>query len=88
MQANVVCGGVLVQPGDTTMGDQGGVLVGGIATSPKLLPIAKKVQTIEQKLIDNIASSSEGRSLASMTNLEEHVRQRLDGGDSTLKFRI
>ena len=89
MQANVMCGGVLVQPGDIIMGDQDGVLVGDIAAFSKLLPIAKTIQTIEQKLIDNIASSSEKkRSLASMTNLEEHVRQRLDGKDSTLKFQI
>ena len=88
MQAKVMCGGVLVQPGDIIMGDQDGVLVGDITTFSKLLPIAKTIQTIEQKLIDNIALSSEKRSLASMTNLEEHVRQRLDGKDSTLKFQI
>jgi len=85
-QAPVInCGGVEVRPGDIVVGDDDGVMVGTVETFEKLVPIAKQIQNIEQKLMDGIAGN---KSLSSMTNLEEHIRQRLDGKDSNLEFRI
>jgi len=89
MQATVVtCGGIEVRPGDIVVGDQDGVLVGDVVTFSILVPIAKKIQHIESKLIDGITSSSSSDkiSLASMTNLDEHVRRRLEGKASNLDF--
>jgi len=91
MQAAVVtCGGIQVRPGDIVVGDQDGVLVGDADTFLKLVPIAKNIQHIESDLMNSIASSSlSGEStLASITNLEEHVRRRLEGKTSDLEFRV
>lgn len=85
MQQVVNCGGVEVQPGDIVVGDDDGVLVGTFSTFSEIVPIAKKIQDIETKLMDGIHSSS---SLASMTNLQEHVQNRLEGKASDLEFRL
>mmetsp|Transcript_723 Transcript_723/g.1530 ORF Transcript_723/g.1530 Transcript_723/m.1530 type:complete len:311 (-) Transcript_723:227-1159(-) len=89
MQPAVVsCGGVDVRPGDIVVGDNDGVLVGEADAFSKLVPVAQNIQHIESELIAEIASPEGGRSLASMTNLEEHVRHRLEGKSSNLEFRI
>eukprot|EP00531_Pseudo-nitzschia_arenysensis_P002911 CAMPEP_0116114888 /NCGR_PEP_ID=MMETSP0329-20121206/214_1 /TAXON_ID=697910 /ORGANISM="Pseudo-nitzschia arenysensis, Strain B593" /LENGTH=287 /DNA_ID=CAMNT_0003608285 /DNA_START=71 /DNA_END=934 /DNA_ORIENTATION=- len=86
MQAPVVnCGGLEVRPGDIVVGDDDGVLVGTVDTFATLVPIAKQIQDIELKLMDEISGNN---NLASMTNLEEHIAQRLEGKDSNLEFRI
>jgi regulator of RNase E activity RraA len=86
-QEVVTCGGIEVRPGDIVVGDDDGIIVGEASTFSKLIPIAKKIQQIESKLIAGITSSEE-KSLASMTNLEDHVRHRLEGKLSNLEFRI
>lgn len=86
-QEVVTCGGIEVRPGDIVVGDDNGIIVGEASTFSKLIPIAKKIQQIESKLIAGITSSEE-KSLASMTNLEDHVRHRLEGKLSNLEFRI
>ena len=85
LQIPVTCCGVEVQPGDIVVGDDDGVVVGSVEAFSELIPIAKSIQDIEAKLVDGIA---ENNSLASMTNLEEHVQQRLEGKDSNLEFRV
>jgi len=87
MQAPVVnCGGIEVRPGDLVVGDQDGVLVGDVAAFSALVPIAQTIQQIESELLDRITSGE--KTLESMTNLDEHVRRRLEGEDSNLEFRI
>jgi 4-hydroxy-4-methyl-2-oxoglutarate aldolase len=86
-QEVVMCGGIEVRPGDIVVGDDDGIIVGEASTFTKLIPIAQKIQQIESKLIAGITSSEE-KSLASMTNLEEHVRHRLKGKLSNIEFRI
>ena len=86
-QEVVVCGGIEVRPGDIVVGDDDGIIVGEASTFSKLIPIAQKIQQIESKLIAGI-TSSEDKSLASMTNIEEHVRHRLEGKLSNIEFRI
>lgn len=87
MQPPVVsCGGIDVRPGDIVVGDNDGVLVADADTFSKLVPVARKIQLIEKDLLVGIAI--EDRTLASMTNLEDHVRLRLDGVPSNLEFRI
>ena len=86
-QEVVVCGGIEVRPGDIVVGDDDGIIVGEASTFSKLIPIAQKIQQIESKLIAGITSSEE-KSLASMTNIEEHVRHRLEGKLSNIEFRI
>jgi len=83
----VTCGGVEVRQGDIVVGDNDGVLVGPWDAFSELTPIAKAIQEIEGKLMDGITGPTK-RSLASMTNLEEHVQRRLEGKASNLEFRI
>eukprot|EP00536_Pseudo-nitzschia_multiseries_P002025 jgi/Psemu1/301179/fgenesh1_kg.27_\ len=86
--AVVTCGGVQVRPGDIVVGDSDGVIVGEPDALSKLVPVAQTIQRIEGELIAGITASAGERSLASMTNLEEHVRHRLEGKPSNLEFRI
>lgn len=81
----ITCGGVKVEPGDIVVGDDDGVVVGSAKAFSEIIPIAKKIQEIEGKLVDGI---TDNKSLASMTNLGEHVRNRLEGKDSNLKFKV
>jgi len=87
LQTPVACGGVEVRQGDIVMGDDDGILVGSFDAFSELIPIAKTIQEIEGTLVDGITCPTKG-SLASMTNLEEHVQRRLEGKACNLEFRI
>ena len=85
MQDIVHCGGVQIEPGDILVGDSDGIVAGNLKSFQKILSIAQNIQSIENKLRDQISS---GTSLASMTNLQDHLRRRLDGDESSLEFRL
>jgi len=86
--AVVTCGGIEVRPGEIVVGDNDGIIVGELDAFLKLVPVARNIQLVEQKLIAGITASVGGRPMDSMTNLEEHVRHRLEGKSSKLEFRI
>ena len=86
--AVVTCGGIEVRPGEIVVGDNDGVIVGEPDAFLKLVPVAQNIQLIEQKLIAGITALVGERPMASMTNLEEHIRHRLEGKASNLEFRI
>ena len=81
----VTCGGVKVEPGDIVVGDDDGVVVGSVEAFSEIIPIAQKIQEIEEKLVNGIADN---KSLTSMTNLEDHIQNRLEGKDSNLEFKV
>ncbi|VEU39366.1 unnamed protein product [Pseudo-nitzschia multistriata] len=88
MQPSVVtCGGIEVRPGDIVVGDNDGVIVGAPEAFFELVPVAQTIQRIEQELVEGITTVGRSQSLASMTNLENHVRDRLEGKPSNLEFR-
>jgi regulator of RNase E activity RraA len=87
MQCPVVCGGVAVQPGDIIVGDEDGVLVGSADSFQTILPIAKQIQEMESKLLHGITSESK-KSVASMSNYDDHLLHRLQGKESKLEFRV
>jgi 4-hydroxy-4-methyl-2-oxoglutarate aldolase len=81
----VTCGGVKVCPGDIVVGDEDGVLVGSVESFRRLVPLAKEVQRMEGEILQGIRSGS--KSLASMSNSEDHIKNRLEGRESVLQFR-
>lgn len=85
MQEPVACGGIEVCPGEVVMGDSDGILVGSFDSFNRVLPLAKTIHGVEEKLLGGISS---GSTLTSMTNLEEHLNRRLADEDSSLEFRI
>lgn len=87
MQQSIVCGGITVRPGDVIVGDEDGVLVGSVDVFQEIFPLAKQIQEMEQKLLDGITLDT-NQSISSMSNIEEHIRQRLQGRSSKLEFRV
>ena len=84
-QQIIECGGVEIASGDILVGDSDGIVAGSLESFQNLLPIAGGIHSIEGQLRDRITS---GSSLSSMTNLEEHLRRRMDGEESSLQFRL
>ena len=87
MQVRITCGGVEVVPGDIVVGDEDGVVVGSVATFQQILPVAQQIQIIESNLLDGITSDT-NKSVASMSNYDEHLEKRLRGDTSSLEFRV
>jgi 4-hydroxy-4-methyl-2-oxoglutarate aldolase len=87
MQETIICGGVTVQPGEVVVGDEDGVLVGSVDCFQEIVVLAKNIQQTEQNLLDDITFGS-NRTIADMSNYDEHIKQRLQGNPSTLEFRV
>ncbi len=85
LQVPVRCGGVRVDPGDWVYGDDDGILVASEAELRAALPRAQEIQHAEGEIRRRLAA---GESLASLTNLDEHVAKRRRGEDSALAFRV
>jgi 4-hydroxy-4-methyl-2-oxoglutarate aldolase len=85
MQETVMCGGVQVRPGDIVVGDSDGIVVGNLDSFLRVLPTAKTIHQVEEKLRQGILS---GKSLTSMTNFQDHMNSRLYGKASSLEFRV
>jgi 4-hydroxy-4-methyl-2-oxoglutarate aldolase len=82
---SVLCGGRLVRDGDAVLADDDGVLIAPEAQLLAALDRAEAIEAAEQALL---AGMAEGRSLASMTNLVEHVAALRAGRPSALEFRV
>ncbi|MSR13309.1 MAG: RraA family protein [Gammaproteobacteria bacterium] len=84
-QQPILCGGVMVHPGDILFGDDDGIVVASEAEIAAILPAAEQ---IDQRERIAIARMQAGDSLHSMLNYAEH-RAALEGGrDSALRFLI
>lgn len=84
-QVDVECGGVKVSPGDVLVCDNDGIVVGSADSFAQLLETAHDIQKAEESIKRGI---SQGVSLHSMTNYEEHVEARRAGQESSLTFRL
>lgn len=81
--APVLCGGVMVAPGDIVFGDGDGVLVGSAETFATCLETAENVVSLEQQLMKGMKM---GVGLHAMTNFEKHMKKRREGKESTIEF--
>ncbi len=85
LQVPVVCGGVVVNPGDIVMGDDDGVIVATAAEFRALVPAAREIEARE---IEVCARMAAGRGLTSMITLAEHVEALQRGAASKLAFKL
>ena len=83
-QVPIVCGGVVVNPGDIMFGDDDGIIAGSTSELTALLPAAEAIKRTELEVIDRL---SNGTSLLSLLNFDEH-RERLQAGDKTSGLKI
>jgi 4-hydroxy-4-methyl-2-oxoglutarate aldolase len=81
----VKCGGVKVSPGDVIVGDVDGVLVGSVRSFQRLVPIASEIQRTESEILKGITSGS--KSLVSMSNFDDHMKNLQEGRESVLQFQ-
>ena len=84
LQVPIVCGGVVVNPGDIIFGDDDGIIVGSTSELTALLPAAEAIKRTELEVIDRL---SNGTSLLSLLNFDEHL-ERLQAGDKTSVLKI
>ncbi|MEM7115485.1 MAG: RraA family protein [Chloroflexota bacterium] len=84
VQQPIMCGGVVVRPGQLVFGDDG-IVVGETAVFAQLLPLAEAIQATEAQLSVAMAA---GRSLIDMINLDAHLTKVQAGQLSQLKFEI
>lgn len=83
--ATVTLGGVEVRPGDLVLGDDDGLVVASVAEARAALPTAEEIERAETAVLAGIA---EGRGLAELTTLHEHLDALAAGRDSSLGFRV
>jgi RraA family protein len=83
-QQPVVCGGVVVQPGDVVFGDRDGVVVATEAELLALLPRAEEVQRAEASVLERL---ERGEGLPGMLNLAEHCEALEHGRPSRLRIQ-
>lgn len=84
-QTPIVCGGVIINPGDILFGDDDGIVVASEAELAILLPVAEQIDARERMAI---ARMQGGENLHTMLNYTEH-RAALDAGrESALRFLI
>ena len=85
LQLPVVCGGVVVNPGDIVIGDDDGIIVATAAVLAALVPQARDIEARETELRARMAA---GRGLVAMLNLAEHVGALERGAASKLAFKL
>ena len=83
-QEEVVCGGVVVEPGDVVIGDRDGIVVVSEADLPELLPKAEEVQRTETAVMERL---ERGEGLLDLLNFAEHCDAVRQGQPSRLRFR-
>jgi len=84
LQVPVVCGGVVVRPGDLVLADDEGVIVVDPDRVDALLDAAAAVKAVEGRVVDQLDA---GGTLSDAVNLAEHVDALRQGKPSTLAFR-
>lgn len=83
-QEEVVCGGVVVGPGDLVIGDRDGIVVVSESELPALLSRAEEVQRTEAAVM---ARLERGEGLLDLLNFAEHREAIRQGKPSRLQFR-
>ncbi|KAG7360693.1 hypothetical protein IV203_035792 [Nitzschia inconspicua] len=64
-------------------------LVGSAAVFEEIFPLAQQIQETERKLLDGItAAGGSSKTIADMSNSDEHILERQKGSPSTLQFRV
>lgn len=84
LQVPVVCGGVVVRPGDLVLADDEGVIVVDPDRVESLLDAAAAIKAAEGRVVDTLDA---GGTLSDALNLAEHVEALRQGKPSTLAFR-
>jgi RraA family protein len=84
LQVPIVCGGVVVRPGDLILADDEGVIVLDPDRVTTLLDAAMAVKARESQVIDTLNA---GAALSTALNLAAHVEALRHGEPSTLTFR-
>ena len=85
IDVSIMCGGVIVNPGDIVVGDNDGLVVADATTFAALLPQAKAICTTEEKIKDSILN---GASLDRLTNCTAHIAARIADEPSSLSFTV
>jgi regulator of RNase E activity RraA len=83
-QVPVMCGGVVVHPGDIIFGDDDGIVVASQAHMEAILPAAEGVVAAEAALLAGMHS---GVSLLDQLNFAEH-NANVEGGDANSKLQF
>ena len=83
-QVPVMCGGVVVHPGDIVFGDDDGIIVASIEHMARILPAAENVVAAEDALLKGMKS---GVSLLDMLNFADHY-DAIKSGDTTSKLQF
>ena len=84
-QIPVICGSIIVNPGDILFGDDDGIVVATIEELDALIPVAEDIQRNEDRLLEAMAN---GVSLIEMLNFEEHCANIQNDKASQLKFQV
>jgi regulator of RNase E activity RraA len=85
LQVPVVCGGVVVNPGDIVVADDEGIIVVSPADLDSLLASAAAIKDAEGRLIEHLNS---GGTLSEGLNLADHVAALEQGNTSALRFLL
>ncbi len=85
IDGQVSFGGIEVGPGDLVLGDPDGLVIAAPARLAAALPDAEEIERAERALLAGMAA---GRSLAEMTNLDEHLAALRAQRPSRLQFRV
>jgi regulator of RNase E activity RraA len=83
-QRAVVCGGVVVQPGDVVVGDRDGLVV---VSEPELLALLDRAEEIQRAEAAVLERLGRHESLLDMLNLAEHCDALRRGEPSSLRIR-
>src|SRR3954463_3952678 len=83
--STVLCGGVLVAPGDVVFGDDDGVLIAAGDRITAALDTAERIGRSERAIL---AAQARGEALHDLTNHGEHVAALDRGEPSALAFRV
>jgi 4-hydroxy-4-methyl-2-oxoglutarate aldolase len=85
LQQSILVGGIRVTPGEIAVGDNDGVIVAPMETFEKLLPFAKKIQHIEERVRARLQA---GESIEAISNYREHIEARMELEPSSFEFRL
>jgi regulator of RNase E activity RraA len=84
-QIRIICGGVLVRPGEIIFGDADGLVVASERELEHIIPAAEEIQQTEARALEEMAS---GRSLLDMLNFDEHLENVEANRESKLRFTL
>ena len=84
-QVPILCGGVVVRPGEVVFGDDDGLMVASAEQFATLIPVAEEIQAAESRLLEQMSA---GRPLIDMLNFREHCDRLRKGEPTKLSFVV